>query len=444
MAPRSRPKTDPFEGELERTFNPGAFIPYRACSSFVGDLEEVEGRIAALAGSDPARAVVLYETFLAGCYEKATELDDSSGSFGTFVEKLFCGWVKARQNAGADPEDTSARLLGWMTTDPHGYCGRLEEELAKAFNKAGLAAFSQGVKDRVEAAAGVTQEGETHLQRRWGQALRNLYLAGKRLEDYIALAEGSGLTEKDCRAIATLLVARRKPAEALVWVERGLELYRKGSGQGSEGHRLDGLRRELLMKVGRREEAIQSAWDYFRRFPHRSTYLELLACVPKVEAKAWRERALGVIDQASLNTRLELLLALREGGRLAQVVRVTPDAALEDLSHTLTEPAAICLQKPHPDLGGRLWLAQAMRIVKGKRSRYYDEAVIAFGKARLCFQRAGLAQVWDGTVAEVRAEHRRKLGFIADFERLVAGDEPVAKPTFLERAKANWQKGTPT
>jgi hypothetical protein len=47
-------------------------------------------------------------------------------------------------------------------------------------------------------------------------------------------------------------------------------------------------------------------------------------------------------------------------------------------------------------------------------------------------------------VAEVRAEHRRKLGFIADFERLVAGDEPVAKPSFLERAKANWQKGTPT
>lgn len=261
MAPRSRPRTDPFEGELERTFNPGAFIPYRACSSFVADLEEIEGRIAALTGSDPARAVVLYETFLAGCYEKATELDDSSGSFGSFVEKLFCGWVKARQKAGADPEDTSARLLGWMTTDPHGYCGRLEEELVKVFNKAGLAAFSRGVKERVETAR-VAQEGETHLQRRWGQVLRNLYLAGKRLEDYIALAEGSGSTEKDCRAIATLLVARRKPTEALVWVERGLELYRKGSGQGSEGHRLDGLRRELLMKVGRREEAVQSAWDY--------------------------------------------------------------------------------------------------------------------------------------------------------------------------------------
>ncbi len=59
MAPRSRPRTDPFEGELERTFNPGAIIPYRACSSFVADLEEVEGRIATLVVSDPAGAVIL-------------------------------------------------------------------------------------------------------------------------------------------------------------------------------------------------------------------------------------------------------------------------------------------------------------------------------------------------------------------------------------------------
>jgi len=32
--------------------------------------------------TDPARAVKLYETFLAGCHAKADELDDSTGSFG--------------------------------------------------------------------------------------------------------------------------------------------------------------------------------------------------------------------------------------------------------------------------------------------------------------------------------------------------------------------------
>jgi len=44
--------------------------------------------------SAPVRAALLYETFLAGCSEKAEELDDSSGNFGIFVDSLFSGWVR--------------------------------------------------------------------------------------------------------------------------------------------------------------------------------------------------------------------------------------------------------------------------------------------------------------------------------------------------------------
>jgi hypothetical protein len=35
--------------------------------------------------------VSLYETFLAGCYEKVEEIDGSSGSFGQFVGRKFRG-----------------------------------------------------------------------------------------------------------------------------------------------------------------------------------------------------------------------------------------------------------------------------------------------------------------------------------------------------------------
>jgi hypothetical protein len=34
---------------------------------------------ARIAAADPERAVGLYETFIAACYEKADEVDDSSG-----------------------------------------------------------------------------------------------------------------------------------------------------------------------------------------------------------------------------------------------------------------------------------------------------------------------------------------------------------------------------
>ena len=44
----------------------------------------------------------------------------------------------------------------------------------------------------------------------------------------------------------------------------------------------------------------------------------------------------------------------------------------------------------------------------------------------------------DSLVREIRAEHHRKTGFMAVFEKVVAGGGPSAKPTFLDCAKARW------
>ena len=82
MKRKPRLGADPIERQMELALNPGAFIPDRACYSFVIELEEVAAGIGKLAGADPVRATALYETFLAGCYEKAEELDDSSGANG--------------------------------------------------------------------------------------------------------------------------------------------------------------------------------------------------------------------------------------------------------------------------------------------------------------------------------------------------------------------------
>src|SRR2546428_3940756 len=104
--PRRLAKADPLEQEIEDVLQPGYSIDYGASRWFVEGLDRVEEKIAKLVGSAPARAVALYETFLAGAYEKADELDDSSGNFATFVDGLFRSWVKARQAAGADPDET--------------------------------------------------------------------------------------------------------------------------------------------------------------------------------------------------------------------------------------------------------------------------------------------------------------------------------------------------
>ena len=277
MTRKRRPQGDPIEHEIELALNPGAFIPYGASFSFVSELDGVAAKIAKLISSDPARATALYETFLAACYLKIEELDDSSGSFGQFVDELYCGWIKARQANKADPDETAKQLLTWIDQDDYGFCYRLEMDAVKVFNKANLAAFVKLVRARFDSAAQRTgkeddkrRERPDYLRRRWGEVLRTLYAAQKDVAAYVALAEETGLTAKDCHAIATLLVSKRKPEEALAWVERGFEIGKQDPHGSMSDHDLAKLKRDLLTKLGRGDEALDAARDDYRK--HASTY----------------------------------------------------------------------------------------------------------------------------------------------------------------------------
>jgi hypothetical protein len=81
-----------------------------------------------------------------------------------------------------------------------------------------------------------------------------------------------------------------------------------------------------------------------------------------------------------------------------------------------------------------------MRIVDAKKSKYYDAALSNFGRARDCYQRAGLSTEWEKTMQHVRAAHFRKSSFISGFESLAVGARRADKPSFLERAKARWRE----
>ncbi len=84
----------PIELAMEEALRPGRYISEHASFSLVNELESVAARIAE---ADPERAVGLYETFIAACYEKADEVDDSSRYLGMFGGSLFARWVIARQ-----------------------------------------------------------------------------------------------------------------------------------------------------------------------------------------------------------------------------------------------------------------------------------------------------------------------------------------------------------
>jgi hypothetical protein len=134
---RARRSRDPLEGAIEAALDPGRFVSERAGFAFVSDLDEVAGDLARLVESEPERAAALYEAFMAGCQEKANEVDDSGGELGMFVAGLFQGWIRARQAMRASRDETAARLLKWMDDDQFGFTLDLPADAARVLDRPG-------------------------------------------------------------------------------------------------------------------------------------------------------------------------------------------------------------------------------------------------------------------------------------------------------------------
>lgn len=436
---------DPLEAAIEAVLEPGRVIAHRAGWGFVSSLEEVGSQLEALVRTDPERAVGLYETFLAGCYEKAEEIHDSSGTFSMFVVDLHCGWIRARQAASADADDTARLLLWRMQNDPYGFASNIERDAVKVMSRDGLAAFERQVKARFEAKDAVGQASDhaprpdpAYLRRRWGEILRAIYTRRRDVRAYVALCEQTQLSAQDCLAVAIMLKTRRTWDEALAWVDRGLALEKTHPHGSMAGHDLVTLKRELLTNLGRHRDALEDAWAAFREHPSAFSYGDLMRFVPKVERAVWHAKAMDTTECADLGSLIDLWLETREVERLVRRLHTATDPEIEDLSHHRTEPAARRLAKSHPDVAAKLYRALGMRILKAKKSKYYDAALSHFESAKRCYERSDLHREWAAVVADVRRAHHRKAGFMAGFERLAAGHGPSDAPSFLDRARSRW------
>ncbi|MCG6868451.1 MAG: hypothetical protein LJE91_06895 [Gammaproteobacteria bacterium] len=443
MSTRKRKQIDPLEQAIEAALCPGSFISYKAAWSFVDDIQDVANDIEKIVKKEPGRAARLLEIFIAACHEKADEIDDSSGNFGMLVNDLFRGWIKARQAAEADWDETARSLVAWMADDPYGFCHDLDREAVKVLDKKGLKSFVQQIRSKFESALaqGEKEKGlPGYARRKWGGALKTL-LAGQRdVDAYVSLCEQTELEAKNCKAIAEMYRSRRRPDEALTWVERGLEIARSNSRKSYGEHELHEMKRALLAKIGQPGDALQSAWSEFEKHPSTFTYKELMRYVPVKEKKAWHQKAMEASEKGDLSSQIELWLEKKESERLVSRLRRATDEELEDLSHYRAGPLARKLERSQPDVAARVYRALCMRIVNTGKSKYYDAALDNIEHAKKCYTKAGLDADWEAVVADVREWHFRKKGFMAAFEAIVSGAPKRVEPPFLERAKARWPR----
>ncbi len=447
---KKRRNVDPLVLQIELALDLGQFISYKQSWDFVHDLEDTKNKIDDLMESGEAdRAVRLYEMFLSGCYEKAEEIDDSGGNLGTFFQDLFLSWIKARQKAGHAVEETVGDILNWMENDDYGFCYDIEKEVVEVLNKAGFLLFRQHFQDRFEKAFGPFESKEPkHIYDypaevyKNANILKDIYVVKKDVKGYLALCEKLRTTPKDCEHIASLQKAKRQYDDALAWAEKGLKLENEREWGNQSSYELTGIRQELLNKLGRREDALESAWSEFKRYPSKYAYDRLREYTPKKDLHHWCEKAIHEAKKTSLSAFIEICTGTKKWDILSEHIVVVEPEKLEKISHYITEEAAKGLAKRHSQAAAKIYAALGMRILRSGKSKYYHYALEHFRNAKKFYERTGCEQMWLTLVDRVREDHSRKYSFIGNFEEIVAGSAPKSPDSFEKRVRKRWKKQT--
>ncbi|MBP7936801.1 MAG: hypothetical protein KA354_19335 [Phycisphaerae bacterium] len=439
-------KPDPLIAAIEHALFRGHFVPYGEMFHFAEGLDSAKNQVDALVTQGQfQRAVTLYEVFLAGCYDKAEEVDDSGANLSMFFEDLFISWIHARQKAGCPPEETVRSILSWMHNDDYGLCYRIHGPVAKALNAAGYRLFRSHFENLLGEAVATLENTEAPDPRPcftlpYGLRLKlkEIYHARGDLRAYLALCHRIDPSPKDCENIAGLLKARKRFADALSWVEKGFALKDDDRWRNEPAFGLDKLRQDLLVQLGRRQEAIDAAWSSFELHPSSFGYDELMRYVPKKNVHTWHEKVMQVTRRAPLSTFVEICTHTKEWRLLAERVNAAEDDELEGISHFVNEPAAEGLTKGFPLTAAKVHRALGMRIVRSAKSKYYGYALEHLRIARQLYETHGQTELWQSLVEQLRRDHRRKFGFMSGFEQIAAAGSAPRSLTFAEKARQRW------
>jgi hypothetical protein len=271
------------------------------------------------------------------------------------------------------------------------------------------------------------------------RVLKSIYIAKRDVRSYVALCEMMTVSPKDCEEVGNMHKARRRFAEALEWVERGLSFEHDRDWGNESSYSLPTMRRELLDKVGRTEEAFQMTWEQFQKHPCEYAYADLMKHVAREDREHWHDKAMEVAKRTSLSGFIEICAKTKEWGILARHVDAVTREELESVSHYVTEKAVKGLARGHALAAAKVYAALGMRIVKAGKSKYYRYALDHLRSAKKLAEKAGHAEMWSSLVEEVRKNHSRKQGFIPGFEEIAAGRRP-ASDSFEKRARKRWRK----
>jgi uncharacterized protein DUF6880 len=365
-----------------------------------------------LAAADPRAAVAQMRLLLGLAKGVIERSDDSSGMLGEAFREAGAGlgrlWALLPTR---DPQALAGELLALLDADDYGATDRLLAEAGPALGPEGRSELRRLLQARL--AALPPTRGRNDYEGWAGRhriAFRLCELADLEgnVDAFIAAVEAGGRAENLACDIAERLIAHRRPAEALVWLERAPARH-----EGEEIRHAD-LRIAALDALSRREEAQALRWETFRRWlsaEHLRPYLRGLPDFDDLEAE---ERAIAhAMSHPDRNLALAFLVEWPNLDAANRLVR-THRGELDGRDYARLRPAAEALAENHPAAATLLHRALAEDVLQRASSRQYQYAA---RDVRAC---AGLAPMLPEEVgleshvafmARLKREHPRKTGF---------------------------------
>ena len=269
---------------------PGQFFRRDEVSDLVTNLDGMHRKLEVLVkAGEAARAVRLYEVLLTGVYAKIEEADDEC-DLAMLFHRLACGWIRARQAAGLPGEETIRQLLNWMKNDNYGFCYEIEKEVIKALDRKGRQLFIGHIQQLVEKAlpapansspkAIFDYENDVRLP---AMSLKQIYQSLCDAPAYAGLCEQLGFSPRDCERLAEMEISKKHWTTALEWLEKGIALEPTRDWHNESNHSLKELKPEILLHLGRKEDALALAWREFQENPGEFTYEDLMRYAPRSE-----------------------------------------------------------------------------------------------------------------------------------------------------------------
>ncbi len=398
-----------FRQAARAALRPGSQLSRFEVPRVAADLEEIAGSIGRLVRSGhPETALDLIVEMASLAWHRLDSADDRDGALSAVVRRLLEVWTRGwAEVPSRDRQSLARELFGWLMEDAGGMTVGLVRDAKLALGPIGLETLASLLRPVLErrlasrpAHLDTGQNSFDPVISRVRSALRETAEARGQLDEYLSLCDPAGLDGAELVASAERFAHAGQVTEALRWLESG-----RPRTIGSARAALEDLRVALLVRLDRRREANEVAWQSFAAEPSPNAFRRLLATVAENERGEWRRRALDHAEAAAdASAYVDVCMEAEDIERLVHRLDAEPAFVLSAEAMTLMR-AATRLDAKVPWATARFSVQLASRHLADGNARRYDEARALLAQAKRAFLADGNNAAWEEVLQQLAQAH---------------------------------------